>query len=178
MLNAAAVPSVAMSTPALQELKKHGGKAISDNVRGQLINAHQQGLSYRQMAVLYGVKEDTAYRICSRRQYTTKKRMSAGRITASKLKAVCCTDPTMPSVNLIMSICRPELSNFQTAATICMGCEHETTAPKRYKSLYNPIHESLMVSECGFFHSAFSLPIHRCITRWTCCLPELWGRHF
>ena len=72
MLNAADVPGT--SAPALQEPKKHGGKAISDNVRGLLINAHQQGISYRQMAVLYGVKEDTAYRICSRRQYTTRKR--------------------------------------------------------------------------------------------------------
>ena len=74
MLNAAAVLGVAMSTPALQEPKKHGGKAISDNVQGLLINAHQQGLSYPQMAVLYGVKEDTTYCICSHRQYTTKKR--------------------------------------------------------------------------------------------------------
>ena len=53
---------------------KRGGKSISNEVRSLLINAHQRGLSYREMVVLYGVREDTAYRICSQRQYTTKRR--------------------------------------------------------------------------------------------------------
>jgi hypothetical protein len=44
-------------------------------------------------------------------------RMRAGRVTASRLKAVCRTDPAMPSMSLIMSVCHPELSKFSTTAT-------------------------------------------------------------
>ncbi len=77
-------------------------------------------------------------------------RMRTGRITASRLKAVCATDPAMPSVSLIMSICHPELSKFSTAATI-WGCEHESVARAKYKSLYSPLHENFSVKECGFF---------------------------
>ena len=77
-------------------------------------------------------------------------RMRTGRITASRLKAVCSTDPAMPSLSLIMSVCHPKLSQFQTAATI-WGCEHESKAREKYKSLYSPLHEQFLMTECGFF---------------------------
>ncbi len=41
-------------------------------------------------------------------------RMRCGQITASKLRAACCTDPCAPSKNLIMSICYTELSKFKS----------------------------------------------------------------
>ena len=43
--------------------------------------------------------------------------MRAGRISASNLKAVCHTDTAMPSISLIMSICHPDMSHFNTTAT-------------------------------------------------------------
>ena len=46
--------------------------AVKDELRQRLIDAHQTGVTYRQMERLYGVKRDTAYRICSTRKYTTK----------------------------------------------------------------------------------------------------------
>ena len=45
-------------------------------------------------------------------------RMHAGRITASRFKTACHTDPLYPSLSLIMSICHPEARQFKTAA-IC-----------------------------------------------------------
>ena len=33
--------------------------------------------------------------------------LRSGRVSASKLKAVCHTDPAMPALSLIMSICHP-----------------------------------------------------------------------
>ncbi|KAL3874200.1 hypothetical protein ACJMK2_037246 [Sinanodonta woodiana] len=51
-------------------------------------------------------------------------RFRTGRITASKMKNVCNTDPTFPSQSLIKSICYPESYKFKSAATQC-GCQHE-----------------------------------------------------
>ncbi len=39
-------------------------------------------------------------------------RFRAGRITASKMKSICCTDPALPSQSLIKSICYPESQSF------------------------------------------------------------------
>ena len=77
-------------------------------------------------------------------------RMRTGRITASKLKAVCCTDPAMPAVSLIMSICYPELSKFCTEA-IKWGCEHEGVAREKYKTMYQPFHNRFSLTESGLF---------------------------
>ena len=77
-------------------------------------------------------------------------RMRTGRITASKLKAVCCTDPAMPSISLIMSICHPELSKFSTKATQ-WGCEHESVAQEKYKTMYQPLHNRFSLTESGLF---------------------------
>ena len=92
------------------------------------------------------VEEETRTQANSRLWF----RMRAGRITASKLKAVCSTDPAMPSVSLILSICHPEMSKFCTAA-MKWGCEHEQIARSKYCSLYSATHEKISVAECGFF---------------------------
>ena len=52
-------------------------------------------------------------------------RMRCGRITASKFKNACHTDPASPSISLIMAICYPEACCFSTSAT-CWGCQHES----------------------------------------------------
>ena len=73
--------------------------------------------------------------------------MRTGRITASRLKAVCSTDPSMPSNSLVTSICHPELFKFRTALP---GC-NESIAQAKYKALYSLLHQNFTVSECGFF---------------------------
>ena len=92
------------------------------------------------------VEEETKSQANSRLWF----RMRAGRITASKLKAVCSTDPAMPSVSLVLSICHPELSKFSTAVTN-WGCEHERVARTKYNSMYSSIHQEFTVKESGFF---------------------------
>ena len=78
-------------------------------------------------------------------------RLRAGRITASKFKSACCTDPVFPAKSLIMSVCYPELSTrFQNEATK-WGCQHEDLALKIYPNTSR--HDNMKVSKCGFFIS-------------------------
>jgi len=55
----------------------------------------------------------------------------AGRITASKMKAACHTDPASPSISLIKQVCYPKQCSFSTSATR-WGCDHEDTARQLY----------------------------------------------
>ena len=55
----------------------------------------------------------------------------AGRISTSKMKAVCHTDPASPSVSLMKQICYPKQCSFSTSATR-WGCDHEDTAHQLY----------------------------------------------
>lgn len=77
-------------------------------------------------------------------------RMRCGRITASKFKSACHTDPASPSVSLIMAIFYPEVHRFRTPAT-CWGCQHEKVALEKYTSQSQ--HKNLQVSRCGLFIS-------------------------
>jgi hypothetical protein len=75
----------------------------------------------------------------------------AGRITASKLKDVCCTDLSKPSVSLLKVICYPLNRSFKTAATE-WGVSKEKVALNKYReSLSN--HTDVLVEQCGFFIS-------------------------
>ena len=77
-------------------------------------------------------------------------RMRAGRITASKFKVACSTDPSSPSLSLVMSICYPERMRFSSDAT-SWGCSHETTARKSYED--NNVTENRMpISKCAIVH--------------------------
>ena len=77
-------------------------------------------------------------------------RMRAGRITASKFKSACCTDPANPSKSLIMSVCYPEVYRFCNEATK-WGCHHEQLALEIYS--HRSQHENVKVSKCGLFIS-------------------------
>ena len=74
-------------------------------------------------------------------------RMRSGRVTASRLKAVCCTDQAYPSMSLVMSIFHPKLSQFRSTATT-WGCKHESEARAKYKILYEPLHQQFSISDC------------------------------
>ena len=60
-------------------------------------------------------------------------KMRTGRVTASKFKSACVTDPLKPSDSLIMSICHPELVKFTNEAPK-WGCNHDATAKEAYLS--------------------------------------------
>ena len=77
-------------------------------------------------------------------------RMRSGRITASRFKDACSTNPAQPSKTLISSICHPELSKFKTAAT-AWGHDHENVARKTYWNIMSKTHSNFHVSICGFF---------------------------
>ena len=79
-------------------------------------------------------------------------RMRTGRITASKFKSACHTDPACPSHSLIMSICHPEIARFNTEATK-WGCHHEQTARDAYYRYQKERHKNFKVSDSGLFVS-------------------------
>ena len=72
----------------------------------------------------------------------------AGRVIASRLKAVCHTDVTNPSQSLVKNICYPEAFTFTNKQTN-WGCKHEKQARERYSSKSN--HVNLQVAENGLF---------------------------
>ena len=81
-------------------------------------------------------------------------RMRAGRITASRFKSACKTNPSSPSLSLIMSVCHPESTRFRTAAT-AWGCDHESHARSKYAAFSSSAHQNLDVTgECGLFISS------------------------
>ena len=74
----------------------------------------------------------------------------AGRITASKMKAVCRTNMQKPSQSLLKTICNPQLSSFTTAAT-SWGCDHEKIALQTYENDMRKSHHNFIMSESGLF---------------------------
>lgn len=81
-------------------------------------------------------------------------RMRTERITASKFKNInaCHTDPAWPSHYLIMSICHPEMTRFNTEATK-WGCHHEQTAWDAYCRYQKEKHANFTVSDSTLFLS-------------------------
>jgi hypothetical protein len=72
----------------------------------------------------------------------------AGRITASRMKYVCHTDPTNPSQSLVKSICYPEAYRFSSKATD-WGCKHKQSARQFYIARMEKRHEAFKVAESG-----------------------------
>lgn len=72
----------------------------------------------------------------------------AGRIGASQSKAVCKTNPALPSQSLIQSICYPELTKLNTEA-VCHGCKHEQDAINAYENVMKQKHVNFKVVKCG-----------------------------
>ncbi|KAK6176048.1 hypothetical protein SNE40_014409 [Patella caerulea] len=77
-------------------------------------------------------------------------RFRAGRITASKMKNACCTDPTLPAQSLIKSICYPENYRFSSKATQ-WGCQHEKYACDIFLDKLKPLHDNIKIEKVGFF---------------------------
>ena len=61
------------------------------------------------MEIKVSAEQAKAVELVTREQSNSKLwyRFRAGRITASKMKTACCTDPTLPSQTLITTVCYP-----------------------------------------------------------------------
>ena len=77
-------------------------------------------------------------------------RFRAGRITASKMKTACCTNPKQPAKSLIKSVCYPESYKFTSIATT-WGCSHEKYACDMFIEEHKKSHENVKMHNTGFF---------------------------
>ena len=73
-------------------------------------------------------------------------RFRAGRITASKVKAVCRTPLEKPSQSVLKSVCYP--TSFKAKQTE-WGCRHESVAREKYKQLMKATHQNFEIVETG-----------------------------
>ena len=73
----------------------------------------------------------------------------AGRITASRFYQITHTNPHMPSLSLIQSVCYPQFSQFSNTATT-YGCTHEKDAIEAYKHNSTMHHDCMSILLCGF----------------------------
>ena len=76
----------------------------------------------------------------------------SGRITASKMKLACRTDPASPSVSLIDQICYPAKHKFSTEATR-WGLDSEETARAAYTEQMEMYHVNFNCFCCGLLIS-------------------------
>ena len=76
------------------------------------------------MKVAVSVEQAKEVELATRTQYKSKLwyRFRAGRITASKAKSACNTDPSKPSQSLVKAIGYPDSCTFSTVATDPAGC--------------------------------------------------------
>ena len=82
--------------------------------------------------------------------------LRTGRMTATKFKRACHTNPANPSLSLIMSICHPEAFCFKTAPTV-WGCQHEKTAMEKYREQCRLSHRT---TKCQIVVSSSVSSIH------------------
>ena len=105
------------------------GRAISNELRQRLTDAHQSGVTYKQMTRLYGVKKDTAYRICSTRQYSTKlrggprgKKLDEDSISLLLITIEACPDMTLGEMRNKLLLERGITVSISTIARCLEGC--------------------------------------------------------
>ncbi len=72
----------------------------------------------------------------------------AGRVTASRMKAACHTDPTNPSQSLVKAISYPGLFKFNSKST-SWGCKHEKQARQAYHGKMLESHHKFSVADAG-----------------------------
>ncbi|XP_060085336.1 uncharacterized protein LOC132564723 [Ylistrum balloti] len=76
-------------------------------------------------------------------------RFRSGRVTASKMFAVCRTNPAAPSKSLISSICYPTETSFKSVATSWV-MDHEHVARTSYKEAMELLHDNFSLENAGF----------------------------
>jgi len=80
-------------------------------------------------------------------------RFRTGRITASRLHAVCHTKLDKPSQSIVKGVCYPNSSKFRNKATD-WGCDHEKTAIAAYHHIAETDHDDFKTSQSGLFLSS------------------------
>ena len=117
-------------------------EAMPSDIPGlsSLYKPENEELTYKE---LIDVGEDVVFELTSEQKFEIKEHTTAqqgcdlwfkhraGRITASKMKTACHTDPVAPSISLIKQICYPKQYSFSTSATR-WGCDHEDIARQVY----------------------------------------------
>jgi len=76
-------------------------------------------------------------------------RFRSGRITASRMKGVCHTDPCKPALGLVTNICYPEGNKISTKSTN-WGCAHEKKAIETFTAQINKKHQNVHIRDSGF----------------------------
>ena len=76
-------------------------------------------------------------------------RFRAGRISASKAKSACNTDPSKQSQSLVKAIVYPDSCKFLTVATRWV-CEHEDTTRARFQQEMSRYHDNCEIKDTGF----------------------------
>jgi len=74
----------------------------------------------------------------------------AGRVTASRMRAICHTSLANPSPSLVKSVCYPDVFHFTTKATE-WGCSHENQAREPYLKANQQKHQNFRVLDNGLF---------------------------
>ena len=124
---------------------------------GKLSDSYTELLSAAEAVVLEVTEEQSTIVEQATREQSNSSlwfQMRAGRVLASRFKTVCHTDPSQPSISLDYSICYPEMSKFQTAAT-AYGCKHEPQARQKYADIATS-HSDFSLSSRGFVISTAS----------------------
>ncbi len=87
----------------------------------------------------------------SREQYKSRVWFNyrAGRITASKMKSVCHTNPANPAQSLIKQVCYPQMHTFTSKRTK-WGCTHEKVARDYYEKRMKKSHTAFSITNSGF----------------------------
>ena len=103
------------------------------------------------MTVEVSVEQAKEVELATRTQSKSKLwyRFRAGRITASKAKSACNTDPSKPSQSLVKAIGYPDSCKFSTVATR-WGLEHEVTARARFQQEMSRYHDNFEIKDTGF----------------------------
>ena len=90
------------------------------------------------------------------RKQTTNRlwfRFRSGRVTASRMKAICHTNAAKPSEHLVKAVCYPEGRKLHTEATK-WGCSHEKNALDAFTEQMIRTHDNVRVRCSGFVISA------------------------
>lgn len=157
--------SIAGSKPAILSLipkyaDKYIPKILSSEFPLPMIELHKPEylkLSYHELlkvceTVSVNVTEANAKAVEkeTKVQHNTKLwyKYRAGRVTASRMKAVCCTNIANPSQSLIKCICYPEAFAFISKQTT-YGCKHEKQAKERYCANIKKRHTKFEVHDSG-----------------------------
>ena len=91
--------------------------------------------------------------------------MRTRRITSSKFKAVCATDPAMPSAGLVMSVCHPSLAQFQTATIYHLGLQAWKKGMRDVPVIVQPTTSAVYNIRVWVLHPRSS-PFHGYLARW------------